>query len=534
MLGILIRKQMTELYRSFFYDQKKNKARSKAASILFIILYILLMAVVLGGMFTLMSLALCPPLLEAGLGWLYFTIVTAIAFALGIFGSVFSTYSALYLAKDNDLLLSLPIPVRYILAARLMGVYLIGLSFSAIVIIPAVIVYNILAGVTVTSVFGGIMLLVSVSLFVLVLSCLLGWVVAKVSVKLKNKSFVTVLISLVFFGLYYFVYFKASEVLQRIIENAATIGDKIKGAAYPLYVIGRSGEGDPLSVVLFFAVTAVVLALVLLIIARGFIKIATTNTGSAKVRYKEKTAKKNSIFGAILGKEFSRFTSSPNYMLNCGFGIIFLLAATVFIFIKGDAIAQSLTLVSDQVDVLRILPVLFCALVCALSSMNYSAVPSVSLEGKNIWIIQSLPADPWLALKAKFSVQAILTAVPAAICTIAFIIKTKTDILSAIVSVLFIAVYIVFYSLFCLYLGIKKPNLTWTSEIYPIKQSGGIFIALLVGCILPLILGIGYLFVFAFVGAPVYLLVWLVPIATLSVALYRYLQTKGTQIFASL
>ena len=251
MLGILIRKQMTELYRSFFYDQKKNKARSKAASILFIILYILLMAVVLGGMFTLMSLALCPPLLEAGLGWLYFTIVTAIAFALGIFGSVFSTYSALYLAKDNDLLLSLPIPVRYILAARLMGVYLIGLSFSAIVIIPAVIVYNILAGVTVASVFGGIMLLVSVSLFVLVLSCLLGWVVAKVSVKLKNKSFVTVLISLVFFGLYYFVYFKASEVLQRIIENAATIGDKIKGAAYPLYVIGRSGEGDPLSVVLF-------------------------------------------------------------------------------------------------------------------------------------------------------------------------------------------------------------------------------------------------------------------------------------------
>lgn len=342
------------------------------------------------------------------------------------------------------------------------------------------------------------------------------------------------LISLVFFGLYYFVYFKASEVLQRIIENAATIGDKIKGAAYPLYVIGRSGEGDPLSVVLFFAVTAVVLALVLLIIARGFIKIATTNTGSAKVRYKEKTAKKNSIFGAILGKEFSRFTSSPNYMLNCGFGIIFLLAATVFIFIKGDAIAQSLALVSDQIDVLRILPVLFCALVCALSSMNYSAVPSVSLEGKNIWIIQSLPADPWLALKAKFSVQAILTAVPAAICTITFIIKTKTDILSAIVSVLFIAVYIVFYSLFCLYLGIKKPNLTWTSEIYPIKQSGGIFIALLVGCILPLILGIGYLFVFAFVGAPVYLLVWLVPIAALSVALYRYLQTKGTQIFASL
>ena len=33
MLGILIKKQFAELYRNFFYDQKKNKARSKAASI---------------------------------------------------------------------------------------------------------------------------------------------------------------------------------------------------------------------------------------------------------------------------------------------------------------------------------------------------------------------------------------------------------------------------------------------------------------------------------------------------------------------
>ena len=35
-----------------------------------------------------------------------------LAIVLGAFGSVFNTYSSLYLAKDNDLLLSMPIPVR--------------------------------------------------------------------------------------------------------------------------------------------------------------------------------------------------------------------------------------------------------------------------------------------------------------------------------------------------------------------------------------------------------------------------------------
>lgn len=88
---------------------------------------------------------------------------------------MFNTYSSLYLAKDNDLLLSLPIPVRTIMAARLLGVYLMGLMYSAIVIIPAVIVYWITVSVRPAEIFGGVLLTFLISVFVFVLSCLLGW-----------------------------------------------------------------------------------------------------------------------------------------------------------------------------------------------------------------------------------------------------------------------------------------------------------------------------------------------------------------------
>ena len=57
----------------------------------------------------------------AGMGWLYFALMGLMAMFLGAFGSVFNTYSSLYLAKDNDLLLSLPIPVRIIMASRLVS-----------------------------------------------------------------------------------------------------------------------------------------------------------------------------------------------------------------------------------------------------------------------------------------------------------------------------------------------------------------------------------------------------------------------------
>ena len=108
-------------------------------------------------------------------------------------------------------MLSLPIPVKVLMASRLLTVYLMGVMYSIVVILPAVIVYWITASASVGVIFGSLLLMFLISVFILTLSCVLGWVVAKISLKLKNKSFITVLISLVFFGIYYFVCFRAGE-----------------------------------------------------------------------------------------------------------------------------------------------------------------------------------------------------------------------------------------------------------------------------------------------------------------------------------
>ena len=193
MLKTLLHKQMTEIFRSYFYDAKKNKKRSKASTIMFFAIYVILMVGVLGGIFTYLSISMCEPMVIAGAGWLYFTIMSLIAIALGAFGSVFNTYSGLYLSKDNDLLLSMPIPVRYIMISRLLGVYLIGLMYSEVVMLPAIIVYWVIAAPGAAAVVCSLVLALLVSVIVMLLSCLLGWVVAKVSLKLKNKSFITAL-----------------------------------------------------------------------------------------------------------------------------------------------------------------------------------------------------------------------------------------------------------------------------------------------------------------------------------------------------
>ena len=62
MLKLLLKKQLLEIFRSYFYDAKKNKARSKAADHGRIsACSSLLMVGVLGGIFTLLAVKLCAP-----------------------------------------------------------------------------------------------------------------------------------------------------------------------------------------------------------------------------------------------------------------------------------------------------------------------------------------------------------------------------------------------------------------------------------------------------------------------------------------
>ena len=174
MVKTLLKKQIGEIFRSYFYDAKKNKPRSKASTILFIAFFVLLMVGVMGGMFTLLSYAICGAFVSADMGWMYFCIMGLLAVLLGAFGSVFNTYSGLYLSKDNDLLLSMPIPVRSIMVSRLLGVYLMGLMYSAVVILPAVIVYWLTAPLTPVVIIGSLLFVLLLSVIVLILSCVLG------------------------------------------------------------------------------------------------------------------------------------------------------------------------------------------------------------------------------------------------------------------------------------------------------------------------------------------------------------------------
>jgi len=532
MLKVLLNKQLTEIFRSYFYDAKKNKARSKGSVIAYAVLYAFIMVVVLGGVFIFMSVTMCGPFVSSGLDWLYFAVMGLIAVLLGSFGSVFNTYSGLYLAKDNDLLLSMPIPVKYIMISRLLGVYIMGAMYSCVVIVPAAVVYTVTVGFSFRSFFAPLLFTLLITVFVLTLSCALGWVTAKISSKLKNKSFITVIVSLVFFGIYYFICFKAQDILSEFIMNADVYGDKIKSAAYPVYVFGAAGAGETLPLVIVTVVVLALFALTWALISKSFLKIAVDTGKQSVKKLKSVSSSKKSVSSALVSKEFSKFFSSPAYMLNCGLGTLTVPIAGVIFLIKGESF-MSFIAENSMLDS-RAVALLMCFAVCLVSSMNDICAPTISLEGKNIWLLQSLPVKPIRVLLSKLSVQLVLTSVPCLFSVIAVAVVCRVSAVYFILLLAAVLSFVLFYALFGLMLSLKMPNLTWTSEITPIKQGGSVLISMLVGFAVPLLFLVPSFYLSQTVAPEILSCVFIAVMLISSAVLWAWMKKKGGEIFAAL
>jgi len=532
MLKILVKKQFAEIFKGYFVDSKKNRARSPLGVFLMFALYFVIMVGVFAGMFTYLSLSLCGAMAGAGMAWLYFAVMGLLAVVLGIFGSVFSTYSTLYLSKDNDLLLSMPIPVNTILAARLVSVYLMGLIYSAAVVVPSIIVYWVVIGISASAVIGGLVLVLLLSLFVLVLSCILGWGVARLSVKLKGKSYVSTLLSLAFIAAYYFFYFKAQTLIKDLILNAVTYGELILDKVRGLYYFGSIALGDGRSMAICGGIVAALVIVTLVLLSRSFLRIVTATGSVSKKVYREKVSVTRSVDRALLAKEFGRFTSSTNYMINCGLGILFVPAFGILYLFKGSEVFTQLVPLSASYP--GSIPVLAALVLCAASSMNDMAAPSVSLEGKNLWIPKSLPVTPWQVLRAKLRMQLILTLIPTLVSAVCFAAVLPATLPERILGALLPLSFAVFSASLALAAGVRLPNLTWTNEIVPIKQSACVTVGLFACLLYPVALGLIYFLAASPMGAAAFLAAAIVLTAGISLFLLRWLKTRGVALFASL
>ena len=99
--------------------------------------------------------------------------------------------------------------------------------------------------------------------------------------------------------------------------------------------------------------------------------------------------------------------------------------------------------------------------ICLLAAMNDITAPSVSLEGKKLWLVQVCPVSGRQILIAKLKLHLLLTLIPAGILTVAagWVLKPGTAFAVLIPST--VLLFVLFMASMGLLIGLKMPNLNW-------------------------------------------------------------------------
>lgn len=478
--GILLKLQFRALIAGLFRRKNGKKSTNPVILVLLGLLLFYVGAVFLG-MSAMIAISLCGPLVEAGADAVYFGIFAVMAFAINVFLSARLTETRLFESTDNELLLAMPIPPRAILASRMLFLFLSDLLFTLIVLLPAGVVYLFYGRVSVLGVvayFLGLMVLPCLSL---ALSCLIGWLLALVSSRLRNKSLLPTVLTLLFLGVYFAVYSQAQAILAMIVTNVEHSVQAIKTWLFPFWCFGAAITENPLWLLPVIAVSVIPFLLVLFILDRSFIMIATENRGAKKIQYKERRVKEANAVTAFRRREFSRLFSSAPYLINVGLSNVFFLAAGVFLLIRRDMMAGLGEQFSSFGMPAGLLPALMLGGALFLSSMALMGACEISIEGKTIWIAQTLPTDGRAPLLGKLS-AALLFYFPAALFfSICAVFAMRPGVIWSLLLLLTPLVFLTFVTVLGLLMNISFPNLTWTDETAAVKQGSSILFTMLIG-----------------------------------------------------
>ena len=170
-----------------------------------------------------------------------------------------------------------------------------------------------------------------------------------------------------------------------------------------------------------------------------------------------------------------------------------------------------------------------------MSCTNLITAPSISLEGKNLWIAQSIPVPAAVVLRAKVKLQMLLCIPITAFTALLMGLILKIELPMVALVVLVSAAFNMFTALLGVVVNLRFPKFDYINETVVIKQSMSTMICMFGSMAVVLVLSLLYVLLLASTVAPIlFLAICLALLATACTLMWRYLAHGGSLRFAAL
>ena len=489
MLKVLIKSRLLALLDSLKQlggTRQKNKMRN-ATSVIAVVIFLGITVVASVGV---MFWGYCSAFVAIGAPWAFWVISAIYAVTLCIVGSIFTVKSQIFESKDNDLLLSMPIPHKYIFISRMVVLLIVNYALAAAVLLPCLMVYCIQVGLSVGGAVGYIGVFLLLPFMSLTISTVVAWIISEISSRMRHKNLITIVMFLIFFGGYMYLSFSLADLMG---ESGALFNPEgLKNTLVFWWAADAVANGGFLSLLYFALSSLIPAAVTVFILDKTFIRIITTKKSASKVEYKGNKAKGTSIGLALLKKELLRFFTSVSYILNAGMGSIMTVVMAVILAISAKDFT-SVLVVPELAWIENVIPVAVVVICAFLGSMSFVSAPSVSLDDKQMWILQSCPIDPRQILTAKLLAHLVICTPLTVAASIILCVAFGVGIGLSVLVVLTVISTVVLCDYFGLTMGVLFPKFGWQNENAVIKQGLAVTVSMFGGMAFFALMGVlGY------------------------------------------
>ena len=228
--------------------------------------------------------------------------------------------------------------------------------------------------------------IIFVPLIPMCIAACMGIVIVVASSFFKRKNLIALIFSFAMLGIIGYV---AVSAMKSGNENSAGIilAKQITGL-YPLSKLFMQNNNVPayIGVGLFIILSTVVFYIFVKIVSLKYGLLNSLAKTTSRYSDNKSSYSKKSVFFALYKKEMGRFLSSYMAVLNAGLGVIILCVFSVFLLFNS---LQKIEEYSGSENINEYLSNLAPIFIASMLSLNCPAASAISLEGKNIWILQS-------------------------------------------------------------------------------------------------------------------------------------------------
>lgn len=429
--------------------------------------------------------------------------------------------------NDANILIPLPINKYIVVFSKILRDFLFDFVSLLAVMMPGYVVYSIKSGAPrayLVIIFGFILVLL-LSLLSNAVSLFLSSILQALTRKFKHgnviQTIINVFLTIIFLIFYYYFMTK----IQQADADSINILMSIKPLAALVSILVGPNIGNLLIVIAICVIPFIISVIYsTLTFNRNYKGYVNTN--------KELVFVENNVVKDLCHREINRYFNSTSYVLNTIIGGLFLILFSFLVLIIGkDRIIEMITLYMPDgvLKYLTNIDVLIIIIMGLITSTIITTSASISLEGKNLWILKANPINEKDIFYSKLLLNIIIGIIPILISSIIICVRIGFIYLPFIIVLL--VLFLIWTSLNGLLINLKYPKLEFRDEQEVIKQSMSIFISFITS-IIPGIILIGVFFVFLFnLNAFISLGIMIGIILLIDVIAYEILMKKGIRQF---